>query len=299
MSKNAYDRRVHRVMDHVRRHLDSALSLDELAQVAHFSPYHFHRIFKATTGETLTRFTQRARLERACYLMKASPERELGSIALEVGFSAQSDFSRVFKRRYGIPPSAWDRASRLDDAGLAGHGELDDFEAALRRARAEGPEPQVRLVTHEACRLAYIRMRTPFLGPVLREGYDRLLQWLQARDVDWRQCRLLGLSWDHFETTPIDQVHFDFGFAVGADIEADGEVGIHEFPAVQAADVHCYGPLSRIAVAWDHLYNEWLPGSRFEPEDMPAIKRFRQRPDELGWQQWDLDCSIAVRPVRP
>ena len=83
-------------MDYVRRNLDSDLSLDELAKVAYFSPYHFHRIFKATTGETLVQFTQRARLERAAYLMKASPERELGSIALEVGFSAQSDFSRVF-----------------------------------------------------------------------------------------------------------------------------------------------------------------------------------------------------------
>ncbi len=289
MTDNGYTRRVNRVMDHVRNNLDGDLSLDALAKVAHFSPYHFHRIFRATTGETLVQFIQRSRLERAAYLMKASPDRELGSIALDVGFSAQSDFSRVFKRRYSIAPSAWDRHSRLDDTGI------DDFEDSVASARAEGPEPVARVVEHPACRLAYIRMNTPFMGDVLQRGYAELTRWLDERNVDWRTSQLLGMSWDNFETTPLDQVRFDFGFAGSPDIVADGTIGIQELPAVRAADVHCRGPLSRIAVAWDYLYNEWLPASDYEPDDLPGIKRFRTRPDELGWDQWDVDCSIAIR----
>ena len=285
-------------MDHVRDNLAEDLSLDVLARVAHFSPYHFHRIFRATTGETLVQFTQRARLERAAYLMQASPDRELGSIALEVGFSAQSDFTRVFKRRYGLAPSAWDRRSRLDDRGLAERG-LGDFEEVVARTRAEGPPPVARIVDHPACRLAYIRMRTPFLGKLLQEGYETLVGWLEDRGVDWRNSRLLGMSWDNFETTPIDQVHFDFGFVVPATVQGEGEIGIRVLPAVRAVDVHCQGPLPRIAVAWDYLYNEWLPGSAYEPDDLPGIKRFHTRPDVLGWDEWDLDCSIAVRPVQP
>lgn len=293
MGADAYTVRVNRVMDHVRQHLDGDLSLDALARIAHFSPYHFHRVFKATTGETLTRFIQRVRLERACYLMMAAPSRPLISIAHEVGFSAQSDFSRVFKQRYGVAPSRWDRRSRLDDAGTAG------YDASVAEARAAGPAPEVRLVDHPACRLAYIRLRSPFFGDVLPQGYARLTAWLDARGVDWRGCALLGLSWDNYETTPLDQVRFDLGFAVGPEVEADGEIGVHAFPAVRAADVHCQGPLIRIAVAWDHLYNTWLPQSGFEPADMPGIKRFRRRPDEVGWAEWDVDCSIAVRPLRP
>ncbi len=293
MSDNDYTRRVNRVMDHVRDHLDADLSLDTLASVACFSPYHFHRIFRATTGETLTRFIQRARLERAAYLMKSSPERELGSIALEVGFSAQSDFSRVFKRRYGIAPSAWDRQSRLDDQGIEG------FEQTVAQARAQGPAPVARIVDHPACRLAYVRMRTPFMGEVLRRGYERLVSWLEGRGVNWRSSQLLGMSWDNFETTPLDQVRFDFGFEVPDDVVAEGEVGIHELPAVRAVDVRCQGPLSAIGVAWDYLYNEWLPASPYEPDDLPGIKRFHTRPDELGWDLWDLFCSIAIRPRQP
>lgn len=284
-----YEQRIHRVMDHVRGNLRGDLSLDALARIAHFSPFHFHRIFRATVGETLTAFTQRARLERAAYLMKASPERRLGSIALEVGFSEQSDFSRVFRKRYGLAPSAWDRRARLDDQGLEG------IEAAKATAREGAPSFEPRLVEHPAVRLAYVRMRTPFVGDILRRGYGRLTAWLDERGVDWRRSALLGLSWDNYETTPIEQVRFDFGFTVPKDTAAEGEFGIVELPAVRAVDVRCVGGLPRIALAWDFLYDEWLPGSRYEPDDMPGIKRFRRRPDELGWETWDLDCSIAVR----
>lgn len=299
MPDSPYIQRVHRVMDHVRSHLDGDLGLEQLARVAHFSPYHFHRIFKATTGETLAGFTRRARLERAAYLMKASPRRELGSIALEVGFSSQSDFSRAFRRLHGIAPSAWDRTSRLDsgpsasadaDPASAAAGRGDDYRDATLEARIN---------QHPACRLAYVRMKTWFIGDALRDGYERLVSWLEERGVAWRDSQLLGLSWDNYETTPLDQVRYDFGFAVPEHIAAEGEVGIHRLPAMRAVDVHCRGSLPLIARAWDFLYDEWFPASRHEPDELPAIKRFRTRPDELGWTEWDLDCSIAIRPLRP
>src|SRR5688500_11577282 len=61
----AYQMRVNRVIDHIRAHLGDTLTLADLAGVAAFSPFHFHRVFKAATGETLFGFIQRVRLERA------------------------------------------------------------------------------------------------------------------------------------------------------------------------------------------------------------------------------------------
>ena len=46
-----YKQRILRVLVHVQQHLDDALDLDALAAVAHFSPYHFHRIFRGMVGE--------------------------------------------------------------------------------------------------------------------------------------------------------------------------------------------------------------------------------------------------------
>ena len=285
---NHYTERVHRVMDHVRSHLDENLSLEQLARVAHFSPYHFHRVFQSIIGETVAEFTRRARTERAAYLMKASPWRQLGSIALDAGFQTQSDFTRAFKRQYGIAPSKWDRRSRLHDSSPP--------PAAADRP-ATNFEPRV--IKYPACRLAYVRMRTYYVGPVLNEGYARLTSWLEERGVDWRNCALVGLSWDHYETTPLDQVRTDFGFVVPDTITPDEGIGVHDFGPITAVDVHCQGELSIVAEAWDYLYNEWFPQSGYEPDDMPAMMRLRRRPDQIGWDTHDLDCSIALRPLTP
>jgi len=284
-----YTVRVHALMDHVRAHLDQDLNLDALAKRAGFSPFHFHRVFKATTGETLAQFTRRARLERAAYLMKGAPSRSLASIAVESGFASHSDLSRAFTRVYGLAPSRWDRKRRLD---------------AVPEDRPEPrapPDPpfSAQLRSHGACRLAYVRMQTWFVGDALPRGFAKLTAWLQARDVDWRSTTLHGLSWDNYATTPLEKVRFDFGFPVPPHVHAEGEIGIHELPAVRAVDVHCRGSLQRIADAWDYLYDDWLPNSGYQPADLPGIKRFRTGPDVLGWNEWDLDCSIAVRPLTP
>jgi AraC family transcriptional regulator len=60
-----YEQRVNRVIDHIRAHLADELSLATLARVAAFSPFHFHRLFRSITGETLFGFVQRQRIEKA------------------------------------------------------------------------------------------------------------------------------------------------------------------------------------------------------------------------------------------
>ena len=290
--KSEYELRINRVIDHVRGHLDSDLSLDRLAEIANFSPFHFHRVFRTVTGETLAAFTTRARLERGAYLMKAKPKRSLTSIALEVGFASPSELSRSFRRQFGIAPSAWDRKTHLHEASRQ---HLD--------AHPTPPAPssplEARIVEYPPARMVYIRTATFFIGTALHDGYEELTGYLSENQVDWRRCQLLALSWDNYETTPLDQVRCDLGFVVPGTFQPESPFGVHEFPATRAVQVHCQGGLPLIAQAWDFLYDEWFPQSGFEPGDMPAIKRFRRRPDELGWDVYDVDCSIAIRPASP
>lgn len=287
-SQTLDDPRVRRVMDHVRAHLDAELTLDELAKVAHVSSYHFHRVFKVAAGETLAQFTRRARLERAAYLMKAAPSRALTSIALEVGFASPSELSRAFRKAFGIAPRDWDRRSRL------GEPSLYDKDAPPQPDEPDEPF-EVVVRGHPPMRLAYVRVRWLAEPDALPRGYEALTQRLTERGVDWKACPLVGMSWDNYETTPIERVQFDLGFSVGPDVPEDDVLGVRSLPAITAAQTRATGPMIRIARAWDHLYERWLPGSSYEPDDLPAMKRFAVRPDEGGWEQWDVDCSIPVR----
>ena len=56
-----YVERTNRAIDYIVRNLDGALRLEDVARVACFSPFHFHRVFHALLGETLNQFVKRQR----------------------------------------------------------------------------------------------------------------------------------------------------------------------------------------------------------------------------------------------
>ena len=108
-ARQEYERRVNRVVDHISQHLGDALSFNALARVAAFSPFHFHRVFRAITGETLFGFIQRLRLERSAGTLLTAPDRSILEVALDNGFSSAATFARAFKAHFGMSATAWHR----------------------------------------------------------------------------------------------------------------------------------------------------------------------------------------------
>ena len=117
-ASHEYTRRIDRVIDYLRDHLDKPLKLEDLAKVACFSEYHFHRVFGAMTGETLNDFTNRLRLEKAARLLRYS-EQSLTEIALDCGFSSSATFSRAFRSGYDTSPSQFRKSGEIKRARFA------------------------------------------------------------------------------------------------------------------------------------------------------------------------------------
>ena len=127
--RREYLGRIERVIDHVYAHFGEELGVDELADVAAFSRFHFHRVFASVVGETVSDFVKRVRLERAAARLVDHPEESVTEVAMATGFSSPSVFARSFKERFGVPASAWrdlDREGRralaasLGDEGAGG-----------------------------------------------------------------------------------------------------------------------------------------------------------------------------------
>jgi AraC family transcriptional regulator len=95
-----------RIMDFVQDHLDQDLSLEALAQQVGFSPYHFARLFRHTTGESPHQFVLRQRIERAQRLLDTS-EMPLIHVARVCGFANQSHLTQTFKRHLGLTPRTY------------------------------------------------------------------------------------------------------------------------------------------------------------------------------------------------
>ena len=96
--------RILRVQLYIEGHLDEDLSLGQLAEVADLSPYHFHRIFRATIGEGVAEYVRRVRLEAAAIALKATTD-SVTNVAFDAGYGSHEAFTRAFRRRFGVSPS--------------------------------------------------------------------------------------------------------------------------------------------------------------------------------------------------
>jgi len=92
-------------MDYIERNPGRDIGLEELK-------FHFHRIFHALAGETLSDFMRRVRLERATARLVDDPAAPVIVVALDCGFSGPAVFARVFRERFGMSASEWRRRGR-------------------------------------------------------------------------------------------------------------------------------------------------------------------------------------------
>ncbi len=105
-----------RARDTMDRAFAQPLDVPALARVAHVSPAHFSREFRAVFGETPHRYLQRRRVERAMELLRET-DRPVTEICLDVGFLSLGTFSRTFSAIVGEPPSRY--RARFTGAGSA------------------------------------------------------------------------------------------------------------------------------------------------------------------------------------
>ena len=106
---SAYHRAVETVIKAaVSRLDDQELDLAALAAEAGYSPFHFHRLFAALTGETPVAMVRRLRLERAAAALVKSKQ-SIGEVALDAGYSTPDAFSRAFRSALGVLPSEFRR----------------------------------------------------------------------------------------------------------------------------------------------------------------------------------------------
>jgi AraC-like DNA-binding protein len=100
------NRRMLRTRDAMDRAYAQPLDVPALARIAHVSPAHFTRTFRATFGETPHRYLQRRRVERAMFLLRET-DRSVTDICFAVGFGSPGTFSRTFRDIVGRSPRAY------------------------------------------------------------------------------------------------------------------------------------------------------------------------------------------------
>lgn len=104
-------RRLCRSRDWLAARMDEPVRLADAAREAFLSPFHYHRLFAHTFGETPHEFVTKLRIDRAKRLL-ARDRLPVTEVCLAVGYESLSSFSTLFRTMVGYSPSAYQRAVR-------------------------------------------------------------------------------------------------------------------------------------------------------------------------------------------
>src|SRR4051794_34736340 len=89
-------------IDYAEEHLQDYLSIEQLASIAGFSPYHYYRVFHVYVGMPVMEYVRRRRLAHAA--AELAHGRRIIDIALDYGFDTHNGFAKAFRKIYGCPP---------------------------------------------------------------------------------------------------------------------------------------------------------------------------------------------------
>jgi AraC family transcriptional regulator len=296
-SRAEYERRMHRVIEAIDQRLDQPLDLASLAAVAHFSPYHFHRLFAAWTGETLGDYLRRRRVELAASRLEAQPRLSVLQVALAVGFGSGEAFSRAFKARFGCSPSAW-RAQRKNDQA---HGKIDQAwrqhssQTEVASTSVTQAAMDVKLIERQPTRIAYMRHLGPYGEPITRFWMEEVASWMETDGLMGRAR--YGISHDEPSVTDPALCRYDACIEVEAGYVPSGRALLTTLPGGRYAVMPFKGAGADIFLAWRRLLGEWLPSSRLQLDLRPCFEHYPVGCD-YDPATGVFDCEICI-PVAP
>lgn len=298
---NEYIVRINKVCDYIDSHLGEDMTLAQLAGVAGFSEFHFHRIFAAMTGETLFCFIQRLRLERAAMLLCINREGNVTQIGADCGFSSPAVFSRAFKKRFGCSPSEF-RNSNKDQSEsslsqlLRNDGKAKDVLSGYNgnKKRRFAMKPEVKIEKIETMRVAYLRYVGPYAGDgeLFENLYKRLFAWTGPRGIDVSTTYII--YHDDPNVTDEDKLRMSICVPVGDDVQVSGEIGEMTIDGGTYAVGTFLLANDEYAQAWAYMYSEWLPQSGYHPAAAASFERYGSNCEADGKMTVDICVPVTV-----
>jgi AraC family transcriptional regulator len=300
-----YISRINKALDFIDQNLEKDISLDELANAANFSKYHFSRIFLAFINETPFQFVLRVRLEKAATLLLSNPEVSITEIAWQCGFSDIVIFSRNFKKRFGHSATQYREVKRNKSQTDSKNEQAfkpfsqylcsDSVTKKLKEVMKENKSVEVKILPEMT--LAYIRHIGPYQGNENLFGnlWNRLFGWAGPRGLlGQKDLKSLIIYHDDPNVTSEEKLRMSVCISVPENTEVGGEIGKMTLESANYVIARFELDASQFGEAWNWVYAQWLPQSGYQPDDKPCFEMY---PEEPKNGLFTVEICVPVKPM--
>lgn len=260
-TKENYRNRVLRVVDYIWENIDADLDVNTLADIAHFSPYHFHRIYREVVRENVNATVRRLRLHRsACLLTQGTLSIE--DIAKQVGYTTAEAFSRAFSKHFGESPSIYRNSNSRWQPAIKPFSQSRSYPMSYNVDIQHIYPVQLGGLPHQG---DYNDIGIVFEKIFATAGSKGLLK---------PETRSIGIYYDDPKSNDKDALRSHACISM----LADGSSSVGFEPLNVGGGEHAMleytGPYSGLEAAYEWLYGEWLPNSGREAADAPPFEEY-------------------------
>ena len=290
---HSYQRRIAHALEHIASHLGEPLSTREIAKVAHLSPWHFHRVFRAVTGATLGDVIRAMRLESGASALRNS-DLTVTRIALDCGYESGEALSRAFRRHFGMSPSHYRRIGVPPGTIRPGprirfhpeHGVVQLDPIQLEQTM------EVRIETLPARDYLYLDNVGSYDD--LSGVFESLVAWSHQHGIDLARSEVFSYSFDNPKDTPEHELRSQACLSPPAAAQASGEVKQGHREARRYAVHTLKGHYDGISDAYVAMVENFIASSDEEIADAPFMEIYLNDCSALPPEEWLTRLCIPL-----
>lgn len=300
-----YISRINKTFDYIENNIGKDFTLEELADVANFSKFHFHRIFQAIVNETPFKFINRIRLEKAASLLQSNSKLSISDISFKCGFSDISIFSRNFKQFFKVSPTEYkDKKSNLSQT--KSNEEQKNYKTTMYFCYETKKikwmtnfelNKSVEVVELQKMTVAYVRYMGPYKGnsQVFQDLWAKICNWAGPRGLMQQpNMQFMAVYHDDPNITSEDKLRVSICITIPSDTKVDGEIGKMDIEAGKYVKARFEIGEKEFQAAWDWVYGNWFPNSGYQPADGPCFELY-PFPPENG--KFVIDICVPVKQL--
>ncbi len=279
-----YQERMNKVLRYIQEHLDDALTLPELAGVACFSPWHFHRLFQAIVGEPVGQYVRRLRLERAAQQLSFTTEPVTG-IALAAGYETPSAFNKAFLQLFRQSPTRFRKARQAVFL-------TNPVRVRINPNQEEAMQP--RIVDRKPTQVIYVRRTGPY-AQAAGAAWQEVCQFAFPRQLVQQDAEMIGISYDDPEVTAADKLRYEACISVAQAVKPEGAVGVQTIAGGKYAVFLHQGPYDQLSETYRGIFGQWLPASGTALRDSPCLEIYLNDPQRTKPENLKTDICIPIQ----
>lgn len=296
-SLKEYKRRICLAMKFIEDNLEDSPGLDEIAESAFFSKFHFHRIFSEIVGETIAEYTRRLKLEKAANKLIFS-NMEITEIAYACGFSSSQNFSRAFKKHFQLTPTKYRKENTQIKQEAKQGLQLFEFNNSIANSGTEKKiiSMDVKVKDMPSYYVAYVRGIGEYSPETCLGAHEKIIKWAMTREFIKKDTLSIGIGHDNPDITPHDKCRYEACITIPENAPIDTEISVQTIPpgryAVYSADIG----IGEFSEKWSDLIKIWLPSSGYQPDARPFYEICHNN-ISMNTSRFSIDFCCPIKPL--